>query len=107
MSRFPTVTGELRPHSAALLWSRPVMLLERLVETSRRIAATSRRKEKIELLAALLRTAGPGELEPAVAFLSGTTRHGRIGIGYASLHAARAAAPAATVALTIADIEQT
>src|SRR5215218_7498338 len=83
------------------------MLLERLVETSRNIAATSKRKQKIDLLANLLRSAGPGELEPAVAFLSGTTRHGRIGIGYAALSAARATQTAANPTLTIADVEQT
>src|SRR3954451_780750 len=84
------------------------MLLQRLVETSRNIAATSKRKQKIELLANLLRTAGPGELEPAVAFLSGTTRHGRIGIGYAALHAARVSTqPALDPTLTIADVEHT
>lgn len=84
------------------------MLLKRLVETSRNIAATSKRKQKIELLSNLLRTAAPGELEPAVAFLSGTTRHGRIGIGYAALHAARVATqPALDPTLTIADVEHT
>ncbi|MDZ4796934.1 MAG: ATP-dependent DNA ligase [Bryobacteraceae bacterium] len=80
------------------------MLLSRLVETSTRIGATSKRKEKIELLSGLLQQAGPGELEPAVAFLSGTTRHGRIGIGWATLGASRGV-PGESASLSISDIE--
>lgn len=64
------------------------MLLAEAVETSRRITATSRRLEKIDLLAALLRRLNPEEVEVTVAFLSGTTRQGRIGVGYATLRAA-------------------
>ncbi len=82
------------------------MLLNRLVETSERITGTSKRNAKIELLGDLLKQAGPGELEPLVAFLSGATRHGRIGIGYATLHASRGE-PAAEPSLTIADVERT
>jgi len=61
------------------------MLLAAVVETSRRVAETSRRLEKIDLLAALLRQLQPDEIEIVVAFLAGQTRQGRIGIGYATL----------------------
>ena len=61
------------------------MLLAEVVEVSRRIGATSKRLEKIALLAALLKQLSPEEVEIAVAYLSGTTCQGRIGIGYASL----------------------
>ncbi len=61
------------------------MLLTQLVETSRRIADTSKRLAKIELLADLLKQVNPEEIEIAVAFLSGNTRQGRIGIGYATI----------------------
>lgn len=61
------------------------MLLSSLVETSRRIASTTKRLEKTDLLAALLKQLHPDEIEIAVAFLSGTTRQGRIGIGYATV----------------------
>jgi DNA ligase-1 len=67
------------------------MLLSAVVETSRRVADTTRRLEKIELLAALLRQLHPEEVEPVVAFLSGYARQGRIGVGYASLRDAGAA----------------
>lgn len=82
------------------------MLLTRLVETSAKIAQTTKRKEKIELLGDLLRQAGSDEIEPLVAFLSGSTRQGRIGIGYATLRASRTA-PASEPSLAIADVERT
>jgi DNA ligase 1 len=62
------------------------MLVANLVETSNRIANTSRRLEKTALLAGLLQQLSPEEVEIAVAYLSGSTRQGRIGIGYATLH---------------------
>lgn len=64
------------------------MLLAKVVETSRLIGATSKRLEKTELLAQLLRQLAPEEAEIVVAFLSGATRQGRIGVGYATLRAA-------------------
>jgi DNA ligase-1 len=68
------------------------MLLATLVETSRRIGETSKRNEKIKLLAELLRQLRGEEIEIGVAFLSGSTRQGRIGIGYATVRDATAAA---------------
>ena len=67
------------------------MLLDDLVQTSKRVAQTSSRRAKIDLLAALLKRATPAEIETAIAFLSGGLRQGRIGVGYATLEAARAA----------------
>jgi DNA ligase-1 len=64
------------------------LLLASVVETSGRIAATSKRLEKIELLATLLRQLHPDEAGIVVAFLSGRTRQGKIGVGYRSLHEA-------------------
>src|SRR5882762_4290762 len=60
-----------------------------MVQTSRRVAETRGRLAKIELVAALLKRAGPEEIEIAIAFLSGSLRQGRIGIGYATLQAAK------------------
>ena len=76
------------------------MLLARVVETSQRVAQTSRRLRKTALLAELLRQLDPEEVEIVVAFLSGCTRQGRIGIGYATVHNSTAAA-AETAALKI------
>src|SRR5438105_3158995 len=65
------------------------VLFHELVQTSRRVAETSGRLAKIELVAALLKRAAPEEIATAVAFLSGSPRQGRIGIGYATLQAAK------------------
>ena len=81
------------------------MLFAGVVETSRRVAGTSRRLEKVDLIAALLGQLDPEEVEIVVAFLSGYTRQGRIGIGYATLQAA-AAEPAAGPALEIHELDR-
>jgi DNA ligase 1 len=81
------------------------MLLAELVETSNRIASTSRRLEKTALLAGLLKQLTPEEVEIAVAFLSGGARQGRIGIGYATLRDAKAA-PAEAPALQVLEVDR-
>jgi DNA ligase-1 len=82
------------------------MLLTNVVETSQRVADTTKRLEKIELLASLLRQLALEEVETVVAFLSGTTRQGRIGIGYATLRDAPAS-PAETANLEVRDVDRT
>lgn len=81
------------------------MLLLRVVETSQKVAGASRRLEKIGLLAALLSELEPAEVEPVVAYLSGTARQGRIGIGYATLRDA-SAQPAGDATLTVLDLDR-
>ena len=81
------------------------MLFHDLVQTSRRVAATSGRLAKIDLVAALLRLAGPDEIEIAIAFLSGSLRQGRIGIGYATLQAAQAEQAATAPSLELAAVD--
>jgi ATP-dependent DNA ligase I len=86
------------------------VLLHDVVQTSRRVTETSGRLAKIELVADLLKRAGPEELETAIAFLSGAPRQGRLGIGYATLQAARpehaAAAPTLELALVDATLQR-
>jgi DNA ligase-1 len=79
-------------------------LLAGLVETSRQVAQTPSRLAKIEALAALLRSLAREEIETAVAFLSGDTRQGRLGIGYAALTNLRENA-AAGATLTVAQVD--
>ena len=81
------------------------MLLARVVETSQRVADTSRRLEKIELLAALLKQLDGDESEIAVAFLCGYTRQRRIGVGSAALRDSAASA-AETATLEIRDVDR-
>jgi DNA ligase-1 len=74
------------------------MLLVEVVEVSARVAASPARSAKIAALAELLRRLAPDEVEPAVGFLVGEPRQGRIGVGWATLAkrvaARRAAEPA-------------
>jgi DNA ligase-1 len=69
------------------------MLLATLVDTSKLVAKTSKRLQKIDLLANLLKQLHPDEGEIAVAFLSGTLRQGRIGVGYSILREASGGSP--------------
>ncbi len=82
-----------------------IVLFEDLALTSRLVAATSKRNEKIAALAGLLRRASPSEIEIAVAFVTGTTRHGRIGVGWATIRDVDAG-PAATATLTLVDVDR-
>jgi DNA ligase-1 len=88
----------------------PGVLLNAVVETSRVVAATRSRKTKIEALAALLRACEPDEIATVVNLLTGEPRQGRIGVGWATLSAARkAAVPSARVGIaevTVADLDR-
>src|SRR5690349_2222674 len=66
------------------------MLLTSLVSTSTQVAATSGRLAKITLLADLLKQARPDEIELAIAYLSGTIRQSKVGVGWATLQKAKA-----------------
>ena len=61
------------------------MLLAALVLTSEAVAATSKRSEKRDLIAAFLDELQPDEIEAAVGFLVADPRQGRVGIGWATI----------------------
>jgi len=79
--------------------------LELLVETSRRVAEASGRLEKVRLLAALLVTAPPEEIETATAYLCGSLRQARLGVGWATLRAGAADLAADSSSLNLADVD--
>lgn len=81
------------------------MKLAELAETSKRVAGTSRRREKIELLAGFLRRLAPDEVPVAISYLSGYLRQGKIGIGYASLRNAQPSAPLLPPPLTLSETD--
>jgi len=81
------------------------MLLAEVVETSSRVAATTKRLEKIDLLATLLRQLQPEEIEIVAAFLGGRTRQGRIGVGYGAIRDSTGAA-AETPSLQIVEVDR-
>ncbi|MEM8902445.1 MAG: ATP-dependent DNA ligase [Actinomycetota bacterium] len=80
------------------------MLLEDVVATSLAVGATSKRGEKTAALAELLRRLDVDEIEPAVGFLSGEARQGRIGVGWRTV-AAVEVAPAVEATLEILDVD--
>ncbi len=80
------------------------MLLADLVATSEQVAATSRRSTKVAELSELLRRLDSREVEPAVGFLIGRPRQGRVGVGWAALR--NIAGPyAVEPSLTVADVD--
>jgi DNA ligase 1 len=81
------------------------MLLRDVAETSARVAGTSSRLAKIDLLAECLRLAEPAEVPIVVAYLSGELRQRRTGLGYAALRDLPPPASGATLALRDVDAE--
>src|SRR6266513_3826056 len=82
------------------------MLLAELLAVSERVAGTRSRLAKIDAIAECLRRLAASEIALGVAYLSGDTRQGRIGIGYAGLKEALAAAPARVPQLTLARVDE-
>jgi DNA ligase-1 len=81
------------------------MRLADVVAASRAVAETSGRLEKIGHLANLLKRVPADEIEIAIAFLSGSTRQGRIGIGFALISEIRSTPPADASSLEIGDVD--
>ncbi|SDU97537.1 DNA ligase-1 [Microlunatus sagamiharensis] len=82
------------------------MLLQRLAETWSALAATRSRIAKRELIAGVLADVGPDdELETVVAYLIGSLRQRRTGVGARSL--VRLPPPAADASLTVAEVDAT
>jgi DNA ligase-1 len=75
-----------------------------LVDVSQRVAATSKRSEKVVVLAALLCTAQPDEVEAVVGLLVGEPRQGRLGVGWATISGLQTE-PAPESSLTIHDVD--
>ncbi len=83
------------------------MRLAEIVAASREVAATPARLEKVARLASAGGGAAPAELPPAAAWLAGDLLQGRIGIGWATAHAALQAAPPppAQPSLTVGEVD--
>ncbi|MGZ8398085.1 MAG: ATP-dependent DNA ligase, partial [Gemmatimonadales bacterium] len=83
------------------------MKLIDVVDASRSVSEVSGRLEKVGLLASLLRQAPTEEIEIAVAFLSGSIRQSRIGVGYAALQAALPETAPESPSLELAEVDAT
>jgi len=82
------------------------MLLADLVATSTAVQAVRGRLDKIGRLGTLLEGLRGDEARIAVAFLSGSLRQGRLGIGGAALRDARDVSPAAAPRLALLDVDR-
>ena len=80
-------------------------LLADVVTASHEVADTRSRSRKVAILAELLRRLDRDEIVPAVGFLAGVPRQGRVGVGYATIYALEHA-PAAEPSLTISDLDR-
>ena len=80
------------------------MLYGDLAAASQRVAATSKRSEKVVAIAELLRATPEDEIEAAIGLLIGEPRQGRLGVGWATMSNLQVAA-ASEPSLTIHDID--
>jgi DNA ligase-1 len=76
-----------------------------VVAASEEVAATSSRSQKIAILAELLQRLDPNEVAPAVGFLTGVPRQGRVGVGYRTIYGIESI-PAAEPALGIGELDR-
>ncbi|MGW4321755.1 ATP-dependent DNA ligase [Streptomyces sp. NPDC004684] len=79
------------------------MLLARLAQVSRDVAATSARSRKTALLAELFREAEADDVPIVIPYLAGRLPQGRLGVGWKVL--GRRVAPAAEPSLTVAEVD--
>ena len=78
----------------------------RLVELVGRVRATSKKGEKVALIADLLRQARGRETELLALYLTGTLPQGRIGVGWQTLEPAMPSGPAVGAPLTLARVDE-
>lgn len=81
------------------------VLFVEVVAVSAEVAGTRSRTAKVAALAAVIRAAGPGDVRPVVAWLSGELLQGRLGAGWRTVaRTVDALEPAAEPALTVDEV---
>jgi DNA ligase-1 len=81
------------------------MKLDELVRVSAAVAASPGRLDKISKLASLLSRVPPDDAPIAIGFLTGWPRQGRLGVGWATVAAARGREPAPASSLELRDVD--
>ena len=81
-------------------------LLADLAATSSRVSATASRLEKTRELAERLRAVEPDEIPIAIAYLSGETCQGKLGVSHATLQSAHSVAPASEPSLSLQEVDR-
>ncbi len=84
----------------------PAMHLARLVEVVAKVRATTKKTEKVTLLAEFLRHTRGKETELASLYLSGALPQGKIGVGWRLIQEAMVEGPPCGEALTLTDVDQ-
>src|SRR6266542_207520 len=82
------------------------MELARLVDLVGRVRATTRKTEKVGLLADFLRQTQGRETELAALYLTGTLRQGKIGLGWLTMQPAMTAEPASGEPPSLLDVDR-
>jgi len=83
------------------------MQLARLVDAVNRVRATTKKSEKVRLLAEVLRETGGHDTVLTALYLSGSLPQGKIGIGWNVIQKAMQDASAAGEPLTLLDVDRT
>lgn len=81
------------------------MRLQQLVDVSSAVADTRSRLEKTAKLAELLTQLRPEEIRVAVAYLSGSLRQGRVGVGWSSISHASTSPPSSASSLELVETD--
>src|SRR5690349_17794694 len=82
------------------------MTLQALTELVARVRATSKKSEKVALIADLLRQTRDRESELLALYLTGTLPQGRIGLGWRSLQAAMPEGPRQGAPLELLELDR-
>jgi DNA ligase 1 len=80
-------------------------LLATVVAASQRTGETASRLRKVRELAACLRALAPEEIPIGIAFMSGETRQGKLGVAYSAIAEARNAPAADSSSLTLQEVD--
>ena len=82
------------------------MQLQEVASVSLRVAETTRRLEKIEILARLLARLAPAEVPVALAYLTGALPQGRIGVGHSLISQSWPERPAPEPTLALLEVHE-
>ena len=78
-----------------------------LVEASQEVGSTTRKKEKISILAGFLRRAEGKEISLAASYLAGQVPQGRMGVGWANLQEVLRGLPERNRPLGLREVDET
>lgn len=84
-----------------------MVFLKDLVEVSEKVGSTTRKKEKVSILASFLKPARGREIALAASYLAGRIPQGRLGVGWATLQEALKGLTERVQPLSLMEVNQT